>query len=111
MPTYDYKCEKCGHFEVVQPITAQALTTCPTCNGAVKRLISRNVNIVFKGSGFHITDYRSDSYKSKVKAETSSGSGNGTAGSSTGSKESSKDGGKSDAGAKNMAEVSSSSSS
>lgn len=72
MPTYDYRCEKCGHFEFVQPITAEALTTCPECGSPVKRLVSHNINIVFKGSGFHITDYRSDSYKNKAKAEATS---------------------------------------
>ena len=69
MPTYEYRCESCGHFEAVQPITADALKACPTCGQPVKRLISRNVNIVFKGSGFHITDYRSDSYKSRASSE------------------------------------------
>lgn len=74
MPTYDYKCERCGTFEYVQPITADPLVACPTCGGPVRRLISRNVNILFKGSGWHVTDYRSESYKAAAKAESESSS-------------------------------------
>mgnify|MGYP000896406041 CR=1 FL=1 len=69
MPRYDYRCEKCGQFEVKQSIKADPLSECPTCGSPVKRLISRNVNILFKGSGFHITDYRSDSYNQSARAE------------------------------------------
>lgn len=57
MPIYDYKCEKCGRFEKTQRITEPALTQCPTCGGPVQRLISKNVGIVFKGSGFYATDH------------------------------------------------------
>lgn len=60
MPTYEYRCPTCGLFEVQQRITEDALETCPTCGSSVTRLISRNVNILFKGPGFHITDYRND---------------------------------------------------
>lgn len=56
MPTYDYRCEKCGDFVVQQRITEDALKVCPTCGEEVKRLISKNVGIVFKGSGFYCTD-------------------------------------------------------
>lgn len=56
MPIYDYRCEKCGHFEKVQKITAPALTECPSCGGKVERLISKNVGVIFKGSGFYRTD-------------------------------------------------------
>lgn len=59
MPTYEYKCEQCGKFEHWQKITEDPLSTCPTCGGPVKRLISRNVNIIFKGPGFYVTDNRS----------------------------------------------------
>ncbi|MFO7310833.1 MAG: zinc ribbon domain-containing protein [Bacillota bacterium] len=58
MPTYEYRCEKCGKFDYFQAITDAPLSTCPTCGQPVRRLISRNVNIIFKGPGFHITDYR-----------------------------------------------------
>ncbi|MCG0274738.1 MAG: zinc ribbon domain-containing protein [Thermosediminibacteraceae bacterium] len=57
MPLYEYRCEKCGDFEKEQAITEAPLESCPTCGNPVKRLISRNVGLVFKGSGFHITDY------------------------------------------------------
>ncbi|NLO89081.1 MAG: zinc ribbon domain-containing protein [Clostridia bacterium] len=52
MPKYDYRCDNCGVFEVVQPITEEALKTCPTCGGKVARLISGNVNVILKGKGF-----------------------------------------------------------
>ena len=58
MPTYEYRCDKCGKFEYDQKITEDPIKSCPTCKGAVKRLISA-VGIAFKGSGFHITDYSS----------------------------------------------------
>ncbi len=61
MPTYEYACEKCGHFEVFQKITAEPFGKCPTCGGPVHRLISKNGNIIFKGSGFYVTDNRSSS--------------------------------------------------
>jgi len=58
MPHYDYKCEKCNNvFEVEQRITEAPLKECPTCKGPIKRLISA-AGIVFKGSGFHINDYK-----------------------------------------------------
>lgn len=56
MPTYNYRCEKCGVMEVVQPITEPALEICPQCEGPVKRVIGRNVLVLFKGSGFYSTD-------------------------------------------------------
>lgn len=72
MPTYDYRCEKCGRFQVTQRITEPPLEKCPTCGQPVQRLISRNVGIIFKGSGFHITDYRSEEYKKRAKEESKS---------------------------------------
>ena len=56
MPIYDYKCEKCGCFEKVQKITEPALQQCPECGGKVFRLISKNVGVVLKGSGFYRND-------------------------------------------------------
>ena len=57
MPLYDYKCSKCGYiFEVQQRITEEPLEHCPKCKGHIKRLISP-AGIIFKGSGFHVTDY------------------------------------------------------
>ncbi|MBW3600552.1 MAG: zinc ribbon domain-containing protein [Planctomycetes bacterium] len=65
MPTYDYRCKGCGHeFEIFQSISAEELRKCPEC-GKVKlrRLMGGGAAIVFKGSGFYQTDYRSESYK------------------------------------------------
>lgn len=60
MPLYDYKCEKCGKiFEVEQRMTADPLTECIFCQGKVNRVF-HPAGIVFKGSGFHVTDYRRD---------------------------------------------------
>lgn len=59
MPTYEYFCEKCGVFEEFHSINA-TVTHCPKCNGQVRRIISRNNNVIFKGSGFYTTDYRSN---------------------------------------------------
>ena len=58
MPTYGYQCEKCGHqFQVFQKMSDAPVSTCPECRGKVKRLLYP-VGVVFKGSGWHITDYR-----------------------------------------------------
>jgi len=56
MPIYEYKCAKCGKFEKLQKVGEDALTHCPSCEGEVERLISKNVGVVFKGSGFYKTD-------------------------------------------------------
>ncbi len=72
MPTYEYKCERCGKFEQWQSITDDPLASCPTCGGPVNRLISNNVNIIFKGSGFYVTDNRSAEYEKAAKAESGS---------------------------------------
>lgn len=61
MPTYDYRCNHCGRFQVKQRITESALEKCPKCGQPVERLISRNVSIVFKGTGFYCTDNRKTS--------------------------------------------------
>jgi len=58
VPTYSYQCEHCGRFEYKQPISEPALEACPHCSNPVKRLIGRNVSILFKGSGFYATDSR-----------------------------------------------------
>ena len=75
MPTYEYRCEKCGHaFEEFQSITARPIKKCPRCGKlAVKRLISAGVGIIFRGSGFYETDYRSDQYKQAAKKESDAG--------------------------------------
>jgi putative FmdB family regulatory protein len=78
MPTYDYLCEKCaGTFEIVQSMRDTPLKECPKefCrqkkwgHGKVKRLIGTGAGLIFKGSGFYITDYRSDSYREAAKKD------------------------------------------
>lgn len=72
MPTYEYQCNACGEaFEKFQSMSEAALTDCPLCQaeGQVKRLISGGAGLLFKGSGFYITDYRSDGYKSAQKKD------------------------------------------
>ena len=70
MPTYEYECRKCGHqFEQFQSMTAKPLRSCPQCRGRVKRLLGSGAGIIFKGSGFYQTDYRSKSYKEAAKKE------------------------------------------
>lgn len=84
MPTYAYACERCGHeFEAFQSITAKPMRKCPACGRtSLKRLIGTGAGIIFKGSGFYCTDYRSDSYKTAAKNETG-----GAADKATGKKE------------------------
>lgn len=74
MPTYDYRCPKCGKFTVSQRITEKALAECPTCGSPVNRLIGKNVNIIYKCSGFYCTDTCSPSGVAEAKNETGSDS-------------------------------------
>lgn len=70
MPTYEYECKKCNRpFEAFQSITAKPLRKCPKCGGKVRRLIGRGAGIIFKGSGFYQTDYRSANYKKRAAEE------------------------------------------
>ena len=78
MPTYEYVCQKCEHeFEVFQSMKDKPLTKCPEkkCGGRVKRKLGTGAGLIFKGSGFYITDYRSDAYKKSADADKSSSSG------------------------------------
>ncbi len=61
MPTYDYRCPQCGKFTVTQSIKDKALSACPNCGSSVQRLIGKNVNILYKCSGFYCTDTKSPS--------------------------------------------------
>lgn len=76
MPTYEYLCEACEHaFEQFQSITAKPVRKCPECGKMkVRRLIGTGAGIIFKGSGFYETDYRSKSYKDAAKADKDAGS-------------------------------------
>jgi len=72
MPTYDYECQSCGAtLEKFQPITARPLRRCPVCGKhRLRRLIGAGAGLIFKGSGFYSTDYRSDEYKRQAKADS-----------------------------------------
>ena len=71
MPTYDYECDGCGaKFEKFQPITAKPIRKCPSCGkGKVRRLIGTGAGVIFKGSGFYQTDYRSDAYRKAAEKD------------------------------------------
>jgi len=98
MPTYDYECGACGHaFELFQSITAKPVRKCPSCGRPrAMRLIGTGAGVLFRGSGFYQTDYRSENYKQRARAEKESagaaasksgdgGTGKATPGSSTAS--------------------------
>jgi putative FmdB family regulatory protein len=71
MPTYDYRCNACGHtFEEFQSFSEKTLKKCPQCKkNKLQRLFGIGAGVIFKGSGFYETDYRSDSYKQAAKAD------------------------------------------
>ncbi|MEE9514889.1 MAG: zinc ribbon domain-containing protein [Candidatus Brocadiales bacterium] len=70
MPTYEYECKDCGHvFERFESIKAGNRKKCPECGNTANRLIGTGSAVLFKGSGFYQTDYRSKEYKQKAKAE------------------------------------------
>ena len=79
MPTYDYVCDACGHeFELFQSMTDSVKRKCPKCTkNKLRRLIGAGAAIMFKGSGFYQTDYRSDSYKKHADADKPSSSSEG----------------------------------
>ena len=70
MPTYEYECRRCGHkFEMFQSMSEPPRKRCPKCRGKVERLLGTGAGILFKGSGFYATDYRSKSYREGAKAD------------------------------------------
>lgn len=77
MPTYDYECDACDHkFELFQSIKDSPKKKCPECGKSkLRRLFGTGAAIMFKGSGFYTTDYRSDSYKKGAKADSTNGDG------------------------------------
>jgi|SRR5690606_5141614 len=104
MPTYEYRCANGHAFELFQRMSEAPVDACPQCGAPAERLLSPGAGLLFKGSGFYITDYRSDSYKKAAEKDTSgstksdsaaradsgskgssSGSGSGSKGSSSGS--------------------------
>lgn len=98
MPTYEYRCTSCAHeFEKFQRMSEDPAAECPQCGGRAERRLSGGAGLLFKGSGFYITDYRSDSYKKAEKAEgggdstkAGSDSGKGSGDSAKGSGDSAK---------------------
>jgi putative FmdB family regulatory protein len=89
MPTYEYECQKCGHrFELFQSIKDAPRKTCPKpkCRGRVKRVLSTGGGIIFKGSGFYVTDYRKPSYTEAAKKESDATTASSGAKESTSSK-------------------------
>lgn len=74
MPTYEYHCDACGnHFDEFQSITEEPLKKCPKCRKQkLRRIYGAGAAIIFKGSGFYQTDYRSESYKAAAKADQES---------------------------------------
>lgn len=81
MPTYDYVCGQCDHsWELFQSITAKPITKCPACGKRkAKRMIGTGAGIIFRGSGFYQTDYRSSSYKKAAEADRKAADGANTA--------------------------------
>jgi putative FmdB family regulatory protein len=71
MPTYDYKCDACEHtWEEFKSIKAEPTKKCPSCGKKkARRLIGGGAGLIFKGSGFYLTDYRSDAYKKSAEAD------------------------------------------
>jgi putative FmdB family regulatory protein len=69
MPTYEYRCAAGHEFELVQRMSEAPVKECPECGAAAERLLSKGGGLLFKGSGFYITDYRSDSYKKAAAAD------------------------------------------
>ena len=77
MPTYGYRCRSCGHeFEILQKISDSALKTCPKCSGELDKMVYA-AGVIFKGSGYYSTDYKSAATMSAEKAD-SNGSGGGS---------------------------------
>jgi putative FmdB family regulatory protein len=76
MPTYEYKCDACGNeFEKFQTMSSEPVKKCPKCGkNKVRRLISAGAGLIFKGSGFYITDYRDKGYSDQAKADTAASS-------------------------------------
>jgi putative FmdB family regulatory protein len=91
MPTYEYRCQNGHVFERFQSMTEAPIDVCPECDAPAERLLSAGAGLLFKGSGFYITDYRSESYKKAQAADT---------GSKPDSKSESKPEGKSEGGSK-----------
>jgi len=83
MPTYEYRCTEGHRFERFQRMSDPPAASCPTCGRPAERVLSAGAGLLFKGSGFYITDYRSESYKKAAEADsggTDTGGGKGEKG-------------------------------
>jgi putative FmdB family regulatory protein len=87
MPTYEYRCPNGHTFDLFQKMSDEPAADCPECGAAAERMLSAGAGLLFKGEGFYITDYRSDSYK---KAASSEGAEKGSGGADSGVKSDSK---------------------
>src|SRR5690606_42014798 len=74
MPTYEYRCSAGHEFEQFQSMSEEPLRVCTVCGAPAERILSAGAGLLFKGSGFYITDYRSDSYKKAASADSGSSS-------------------------------------
>lgn len=71
MPTYDYQCKKCGHeFEVFHKMSDKPIDKCPKCQGKVEKMIGGGAGLIFKGSGFFLTDYKKSNVSSNNKNDS-----------------------------------------
>jgi putative FmdB family regulatory protein len=78
MPTYEYRCPQCGNdFEKFQKMSDEPVADCPECGTAAERRLSGGAGLLFKGSGFYITDYRGESYKKAADADKGGSSSGG----------------------------------
>ena len=92
MPTYEYRCEKGHDFEVFQRMSEPPVEKCIHCGAKAERLLSAGAGLLFKGSGFYITDYRSDTYKKAAEKDSGGSSSSPSSGSSSNSSSSSTSG-------------------
>ena len=91
MPTYEYECRSCSHsFEAFQAMSEAPLTTCPSCGGAVRRLIGGGTGIIFKGSGFYVNDSKKSSSSTMPASKPAGPATTSPAGSATGGETASK---------------------
>ena len=85
MPTYEYRCSKGFTFDVFQKMSDDPVAECPCCGEQAERQFSAGAGFLFKGDGFYITDYRSDSYKKAAQADSGSSGSSGSSDSSSSS--------------------------
>lgn len=89
MPTYEYRCPEGHTFDLFQKMSDEPVAECPECGARAERQLSAGAGLLFKGEGFYITDYRSDSYKKAASKETGGSQGSGTGSAASGSKDAS----------------------